>query len=81
MNNTSNSRYDIALQLYRLEREQNPMKFTLEHLEKKFFTMDEQTARDNALTRIALGHAANSKRLQHEKSKEKNSNRRDKSDN
>jgi len=34
-------------------------------LEKKFFTMDEQTARDNALTRIALGHAANSTRLQH----------------
>jgi hypothetical protein len=81
MNNTSNSRYDIALQLYRLEREQNPTKFTLEHLEKKFFMMDEQTARDNALTRIALGHAANSKRLQHEKSKEKNSNRRNKSDN
>jgi len=57
MNNTSNSKYDIALQLYRLEREQDPTKFSLEHLEKKFFTMDEQTARDNALTRIALGHA------------------------
>jgi hypothetical protein len=81
MNNTSNSRYDIALQLYRLKREQNLTKFTLEHLEKKFFMMDEQTARDNALTRIALGHAANSKRLQHKKSKEKNSNHRKKSDN
>jgi hypothetical protein len=69
MNNISNPRYDIALQLYRLEREQDPTKFSLEHLEKKFFTMDEQTARDNALTRIALGHAANTKRLQHDKSK------------
>jgi len=42
--------------------------------------MDEQTARDNALTRIALGHAANSKRFQHEKSREKNLNSRKKSD-
>jgi hypothetical protein len=74
MNNTSNLRYDIALQLYRLEREQDPTKFSLEHLEKKFFTMDEQTARDNALTRIALGHAANSKRLQHDKSEGRNLN-------
>jgi hypothetical protein len=81
MINTSNSRYDIALQLYLLEREQDPMKFTLLHLEKKFFTMDEQTARDRALTRIALGHVANLKRLQHEKSKEMNSNNRKKSDN
>jgi len=81
MNNTSNSRYDIALQLYRLESEQNPTKFTLEHLEKKFFTMDEHTARDNALTRIALGHAANSERLQHEKSKEKYSNNGKRMDN
>jgi hypothetical protein len=49
-------------------------------LEKKFFTMDEETARDNALTRIALGHAANSTRLQHKKSKEQKSNYRKKSD-
>jgi len=74
MNNTSDSKYDIALQLYHLEREQVPTKFSLEHLEKKFFTMDEQTAQDNALTRIALGQAANSKRLQHDKSKGRNSN-------
>jgi hypothetical protein len=74
MNNTSNSRFDTALQLYRLEREQHPTKFSLEHLKKKFFTMDEQTTRDNALTRIALGRAPNSKRLQHDKSKGINSN-------
>jgi hypothetical protein len=37
----------------------------LAQLEKKFFSMDEQTAHDNALTRIALCHAAQSHHLQH----------------
>jgi hypothetical protein len=51
------------LQLYRLEREQDPSKFTLAQLEKKFFSMDEQTARDSILTKIAHGHAAYGHRL------------------
>ncbi len=59
----------MALQLYRLEREQDPGKYTLEQLEKKFFGMDEQSARDLALTRIALGHAAQSHRLHNSHSK------------
>ncbi len=59
----------MALQLYRLEREQDPGKYTLEQLEKNFFGMDEQSARDSALTRIALGHAAQSHRLHHFNSK------------
>ncbi len=62
---TYNTQYKTALQLYHLEREQDSKKFTLAQLEKKFFSMDKQTARDNALTRIALGHAAQSHRLQH----------------
>jgi hypothetical protein len=66
---TNNTRYDTALQLYRLEREQDPTKFTLDQLEKKFFSMDEQSARDQALTRIALGHAAQSHRVHHNNSK------------
>jgi hypothetical protein len=66
---TQNTRYETALQLYRLEREQNSSKFTLAQLEKKFFSMDEQTARDSALTRIALGHAAHGKHLNYSNSK------------
>jgi len=60
---TQNHRYETALQLYHLEREQDPSKFTLAQLEKKFFSMDEQTARDLALTHVAFGHAAHGKRL------------------
>jgi hypothetical protein len=60
---THNHRYETALQLYRLEREQDPSKFTLAQLEKKFFSMDEQTARDSMLTKIAHGHAASGHRL------------------
>lgn len=33
------------------------MSFTLKDVEKCFFSMDEQSARDKALTKIALGHA------------------------
>jgi hypothetical protein len=69
LTSTNNIRYEMALQLYRLEREQDPGKYTLEQLEKKFFGMDEQSARDLALTRIALGHAAQSHRLHNSHSK------------
>jgi hypothetical protein len=60
---TQNHPYETALHLYRLEREQDPSKFTLAQLEKKCFSMDEQTARDSALSRVAFGHAAHGKRL------------------
>jgi len=66
---THNHQYETALQLYRLEREQDPSKFTLAQLEKKFFCMDEQTARDSILTKIAHGHAASSHRLTTHESK------------
>ncbi len=69
LTSTNNSRYETALQLYRLEREQDSKTYTLAQLEKKFFGMDKQTARDSALTRIALGHAAQSHRLHHTNSK------------
>jgi len=36
------------------------MSFTLEDIERRFFSMDEQIARDKSLTRIALGSVANS---------------------
>jgi hypothetical protein len=74
MTSTNNSRYKTALQLYRLEREQDSKTYTLAQLEKNFFGMDEQTARDSALTRIALGHAAQSHRLHHTYSKRGRSN-------
>jgi hypothetical protein len=71
LNSSKNPKYDTALQLYRLEREHGKMLFTLEDIEKRFFSMDEQTAREKILTRIALGNAANSsnslKRGQHYK--------------
>jgi hypothetical protein len=54
LNSTHNTKYNTTLQLCRLERETGSKTFTLEQLEKKFFTMDEQAALDNALTRIAL---------------------------
>jgi uncharacterized protein YdcH (DUF465 family) len=71
LNFSKNPKYDTALQLYRLEREHGKMSFTLEDIEKRFFSMDEQTAREKILTRIALGNATNSsnslKRGQHHK--------------
>jgi hypothetical protein len=60
---TQNNHYETALQLYWLECKQDPGKFTLAQLEKKFFGMDEQSARDLALTRIASSHAAQGKHL------------------
>jgi hypothetical protein len=44
---TQNHCYETALQLYRLEREQDPSKFTLAQLVKKFFSMDEQNGKHN----------------------------------
>jgi hypothetical protein len=52
--------YDTALQLYRLEREHGKISFTLDYVEKRFYSMDEQIARDKLLTRIAMGNVANS---------------------
>jgi hypothetical protein len=69
LNSTHNAKYDTALQLYRLEHETDSKKFTLGQLEKKFFTVVEQTARDNALTRIALSSAAQSHHLLNDKSR------------
>jgi hypothetical protein len=60
LNYSKNLKYDTALQLYRLEREHGKMSFTLEDIEKRFFSMDEQIARDKSLTRIAMGNVANS---------------------
>jgi hypothetical protein len=69
LNSTHNAKYDTALQLYRLEQETGSKTFTLEQLEKKFFTMDEQAARDNALTKIELSNAAQSHRLHNDKTR------------
>jgi hypothetical protein len=60
LNYSKNLKYDTALQLYRLEHEHGKMSFTLEDIEKRFFSMDEQIARDKSLTRIAMGNVANS---------------------
>jgi hypothetical protein len=57
---SKNPKNYTALQLYRLERDHGTMSFTLKDVEKCFFSMDEQSARNKALTKIALGHAANS---------------------
>jgi transposase InsO family protein len=57
---SKNPKYDTALQLYRLERDHGKMSFTLEDVEKRFLSMDEQSARDKAFTKIALGQAAHS---------------------
>jgi hypothetical protein len=54
---SKNPKYDTALQLYQLEREHGKMSFTLEDIEKRFFSLDEQAARERALTRIVLGNA------------------------
>jgi len=60
LNHSKNPKYDTALQLYRLEREHGKIFFTLKDIEKRFFSMDEQIAREKVLTRIALGNAAHS---------------------
>jgi len=66
LNCSKKPKYDTALHFYRLEREHGKMPFSLEDIEKCFFSLDEQTARERVLTRIALGNAAttNSKRGQ-----------------
>jgi predicted DsbA family dithiol-disulfide isomerase len=56
---SKNPKYDTALQLYHLEREHGKIFFTLEDIDKRFFSMDKQIAREKVLTRIALGNAAN----------------------
>jgi hypothetical protein len=57
LNHSKNPKYNTALKLYRLEREHGKMTFTLEDIEKRFFSMDEQSARDQSFTRLALGNA------------------------
>ncbi len=69
LTSTNNSKFETALQLYRLEQDQDSKKYTLEPLEKNFFGMDEQSARDSALTRIALGNVAQTHRIHNSHSK------------
>jgi 6-phosphogluconolactonase/glucosamine-6-phosphate isomerase/deaminase len=65
-----------------LEREHGKIFFTLKDIEKRFFSMDEQIAREKILTRIALGNAANSlKRGKQPSHKSSNQNSRGKSNN
>lgn len=51
------------------EKEQDATKVYFRVTETDFFIIDEQTAHDNALTKIALSHAVQSHHLQHDKSK------------
>jgi hypothetical protein len=82
LNHSKNPKYDTALQLYRLEREHGKIFFTLEDIEKRFFSMDEQISREKALTRIALGNAANSlKRGKHPSTRNSNLNSKGKFNN
>jgi 6-phosphogluconolactonase/glucosamine-6-phosphate isomerase/deaminase len=60
LNYSKNPKYDTALQLYHLEREHSKISFSLKDIEKRFFSMDKQAAREKVLTRIALGNAVNS---------------------
>ncbi len=56
---TKNTKYKTAVQLYNLEQE-NGRTFTLQDIEQKKFSIDEKSARDQALTRLSLGNAATS---------------------
>jgi hypothetical protein len=58
LSNTKNMKYETAIRLNNLELEN--AKFTLEEIGKKFFSIDEKIACDQALTRLALGSAARS---------------------
>jgi hypothetical protein len=60
LSSAKNMKYETAIQLYNLEKE-NGKTFTLEAIEKKFFAINEKIARDQALTRLALGSAARSR--------------------
>lgn len=60
LNHSKNPKYDTALQLYRLEREHGKMTFTLEDIEKRFFSMDEQHAHDQVSSHLACSNMANS---------------------
>ncbi len=56
---TKNLKYETAIQLYNLERE-NGKQFTLQEIEQKFFSINEKSARNQAFTRLSLGSAARS---------------------
>jgi hypothetical protein len=58
---TKNTKYETAVQLYNLEQD-NGRTFTLQDIEQKFFSIDEKSARDQALTHLSLGNAATSHR-------------------
>jgi hypothetical protein len=57
LSNTKNMKYETAIQLYNLEMD-NRKTFTLEEIKTKFFSIDKKIARDQALTRLAIGSAA-----------------------
>jgi hypothetical protein len=59
LGSSKNTRYDTAVQLYNLEHE-NGKVFTLEDLERKFFSIDEKAGREQSLTRLAQGNVAHS---------------------
>jgi transposase InsO family protein len=59
LSSTKNLKYETAIQLYNLECD-NGKHFTLENIGKKFFSIDEKIAREQALTRSALGSVASS---------------------
>jgi hypothetical protein len=54
---SKNPKYDTAVQLFNLERD-NGKVYSLEDIEKKFFAIDEKTGRETASARIALGNVA-----------------------
>jgi translation initiation factor IF-1 len=61
LGSSKSPKYDTAVQLYNLERDSGKI-FTLEHLEKNFFALDEKTSREAAKIRIAQGNTAQGQR-------------------
>jgi len=58
---SKNPKYDTAVQLYNLKRDGGKL-YTLEDIEKKFFSINEKISRDVASARIAYGNMATSQR-------------------
>jgi hypothetical protein len=62
LSSTSNSKYELALQLYNLQHDSGST-YMLAEIETKFFTIDEKASRDKSLTKIATGKMASGKPL------------------